>query len=180
MKGVVENLLETLSIEDYDVTACKDNPTFHPGRCAVLSKDGEEFGILGEIHPLVCNNYEIGTRVYVAKLNLRDLFALSNNDKTYVPLPKFPASSRDLALLCDDSLPVLTMEKAIKAAAGKILEKIELFDVYKGSQIAEGKKSVAFNISMRVADHTLTDEEVNSAMSKILKALEELGAQIRQ
>ena len=180
LKGVVENLLETLSIEDYDVTACKDNPTFHPGRCAVLSKDGEEFGILGEIHPLVCNNYEIGTRVYVAKLNLRDLFALSNNDKTYVPLPKFPASSRDLALLCDDSLPVLTMEKAIKAAAGKILEKIELFDVYKGSQIAEGKKSVAFNISMRVADHTLTDEEVNSAMSKILKALEELGAQIRQ
>ena len=102
-----------------------------------------------------------------------------NDEKTYVPLPKFPASARDLALLCDDSLPVLTMEKAIKNAAGKILEKVELFDVYKGSQIQQGKKSVAFNITMRAADRTLTDEEVGAAMSRILKAMEELGAQIR-
>ena len=179
LKGAVENLLDMLSICDYDVTACKDDPTFHPGRCAVLSKDGEEFGIIGEIHPIVCGNYDIGTRVYVGKLNMRKLFALSNNDKTYVPLPKFPASTRDIALLCDDSLPVLTMEKAIKNAAEKILEKVELFDVYKGSQIEAGKKSVAFNITMRAADRTLTDEEVNSAMAKIVKAMEELGAQVR-
>ena len=179
LKGAVENLLDMISICDYDVTACKDDPTFHPGRCAVLSKDGEEFGIIGEIHPIVCGNYDIGTRVYVGKLNMRKLFALSNNDKTYVPLPKFPASTRDIALLCDDSLPVLTMEKAIKNAAEKILEKVELFDVYKGSQIEAGKKSVAFNITMRAADRTLTDEEVNSAMAKIVKAMEELGAQVR-
>ncbi len=179
LKGVVENLLDTLAIREYDVDANSDDPTFHPGRCAVLSKDGEEFGIIGEVHPLVCANYGINTRVYVGKLKLRKLFAMMDTQRSYVPMPKFPASTRDLALLCDDALPVMTMEKAIKAAAGKILEKIELFDVYKGSQIAEGKKSVAFNISMRASDRTLTDEEVNGAMSKILKALEELGAQIR-
>lgn len=179
LKGVVENLLDTLAIREYDVDAKSDDPTFHPGRCAVLSKDGEEFGIIGEVHPLVCANYGINTRVYVGKLKLRKLFAMMDTQRSYVPMPKFPASIRDLALLCDDALPVMTMEKAIKAAAGKILEKIELFDVYKGSQIAQGKKSVAFNISMRASDRTLTDEEVNGAMSKILKALEELGAQIR-
>lgn len=179
LKGVVENLLDTLAIREYDVDAKSDDPTFHPGRCAVLSKDGEEFGIIGEVHPLVCANYGINTRVYVGKLKLRKLFAMMDTQRSYIPMPKFPASTRDLALLCDDALPVMTMEKAIKAAAGKILEKIELFDVYKGSQIAEGKKSVAFNISMRASDRTLTDEEVNGAMSKILKALEELGAQIR-
>ena len=179
LKGVVENLFDTLGIEDYDVTACKDNPTFHPGRCAVISKDGEEIGIIGEIHPLVCANYGINTRVYVGRLRMRKLYALQGAEKKYHPLPKFPASTRDLALLCDDSLPVLTMEKAIKAAAGKILEKVELFDVYKGSQIADGKKSVAFNITMRASDRTLTDEEVGGAMNRILKALEELGAQIR-
>ena len=179
LKGVVENLLDTLAIREYDVDAKSDDPTFHPGRCAVLSKDGEEFGIIGEVHPLVCANYGINTRVYVGKLKLRKLFAMMETQRSYVPMPKFPASTRDLALLCDDALPVMTMEKAIKAAAGKILEKIELFDVYKGSQIAQGKKSVAFNISMRASDRTLTDEEVNGAMSKILKALEELGAQIR-
>lgn len=179
LKGVVENLLDTLAIHEYDVDAKSDDPTFHPGRCAVLSKDGEEFGIIGEVHPLVCANYGINTRVYVGKLKLRKLFAMMDTQRSYVPMPKFPASTRDLALLCDDALPVMTMEKAIKAAAGKILEKIELFDVYEGSQIAQGKKSVAFNISMRASDRTLTDEEVNGAMSKILKALEELGAQIR-
>ena len=165
LKGVVENLF--------------DNPTFHPGRCAVISKDGEEIGIIGEIHPLVCANYGINTRVYVGRLRMRKLYALQGAEKKYHPLPKFPASTRDLALLCDDSLPVLTMEKAIKAAAGKILEKVELFDVYKGSQIADGKKSVAFNITMRASDRTLTDEEVGGAMNRILKALEELGAEIR-
>ena len=179
LKGVMENLFDTLGIEDYDVTACHDNPTFHPGRCAVISKDGEEIGVIGEIHPLVCANYGINTRVYVGKLKMRKLYALQSADKKYHPLPKFPASTRDLALLCDDSLPVLTMEQAIKAAAGKILEKVELFDVYKGSQIADGKKSVAFNITMRASDRTLTDEEVGGAMNRILKALEELGAQIR-
>lgn len=179
LKGIVENLLEAVGITDIDVTAQKTNPTFHPGRCAILSVNGEDIGIIGEIHPLVCGNYGMNTCVYVAKLNLDTMFRLGGSEKEYTPLPKFPASTRDIALLCDDELPVLTMEKAIKTAAGKILEKVELFDVYKGAQVASGKKSVAFNITLRAADRTLTDEEVNAAMDKVLKALEALGAKMR-
>ena len=141
--------------------------------------DGKEIGVFGTIHPTVAARYGLSGEVLAAELRMDALLAAIDPEKLSHPLPKFPASTRDLALLCDDALPVMTMEKAIKAAAGKILEKIELFDVYKGSQIAQGKKSVAFNISMRASDRTLTDEEVNGAMSKILKALEELGAQIR-
>lgn len=179
LKGIIETLLSAVGIEEADVEACRQNPTFHPGRCAVLSVDGQQLGVLGEVHPTVCGNYGINRRAYVAKLNLRTLFSLEKVEKQYHPLPKFPASTRDIAVLCDDSLPVLTMEKAIKSAVGKILEKVELFDVYKGEQIAAGKKSVAFNIIMRAADRTLTDEEVASAMQKVTAALEALGAQQR-
>ncbi len=179
LKGIVENLLEVLAIRDYDVAAVTTNPTFHPGRCAVITLDGEELGILGQIHPTVCANYGMKKAAYVAKLNMNRLFAAENEEKVYTPMPKFPASTRDLALLCDDSLPVLTVEKAMKAAVGKIMEHVELFDVYKGSQIPDGKKSMAFSLSMRAADRTLTDEEVNAAMERVLKAMEELGAQIR-
>lgn len=179
LKGIIETLLSAVGIEEADVEACRQNPTFHPGRCAVLSVAGQQLGVLGEVHPTVCGNYGINRRAYVAKLNLRTLFSLEKVEKQYHPLPKFPASTRDIAVLCDDSLPVLTMEKAIKSAVGKILEKVELFDVYKGEQIAAGKKSVAFNIIMRAADRTLTDEEVASAMQKVTAALEALGAQQR-
>ena len=89
LKGVVENLLDTLAIREYDVDAKSDDPTFHPGRCAVLSKDGEKFGIIGEVHPLVCANYGINTRVYVGKLKLRKLFAMMDTQRSYVPMPKF-------------------------------------------------------------------------------------------
>lgn len=94
-------------------------------------------------------------------------------------MPKFPATTRDLALLCDDDLPVQSIERAICAGAGKLLEKVELFDIYKGKQIPEGKKSVAYNITMRSADRTLTDEDVEKAMNKILKNLSDLGISIR-
>ncbi|MBQ1237212.1 MAG: phenylalanine--tRNA ligase subunit beta, partial [Oscillospiraceae bacterium] len=114
-----------------------------------------------------------------ARLDCNTLFAVRSGDKEYHPLPKFPATTRDLALLCDDDLPVQSIEKAIRAGAGKLLEKTELFDIYKGKQIPEGKKSVAYNITMRSADRTLTDEDVEKAMNKILKNLADLGASIR-
>ncbi len=179
MKGIVENLLETLSIADYDVAAVKDNPTFHPGRCAKVTLGDVELGIFGQIHPSVCGNYGVKKPMYVAKFNMEALFAVEVPEKAYKHLPKFPASSRDLALLCDDSMPVLTLEKAIKAACGKIYENVALFDVYKGSQIEAGKKSVAFNITMRAGDRTLTDEEVGGAMEKVVSAVTELGAVVR-
>lgn len=179
LKGIIENMLLSVGIYNLDVVACKNNITYHPGRCAILSVGEQTIGIIGEMHPTVCVNYGIGKRVYIGKINLNDLYNLSKADKLYTPLPKFPASTRDLAVICADELPVLTMEKAIKEAAGKLLEKVELFDVYRGSQVVTGNKSVAFNISMRASDHTLTDEEVNVAMEKVLRALETLGAQIR-
>ncbi len=179
LKGMAELLLERLGIEDWDIEAVTDNPTFHPGRCARLTAGGEEIGLLGEIHPAVCENYGIGTKVYLAKLDADRLFALGSDDLSYHPLPRFPATSRDIALLCDDRLPVRTLEKAIRAAAGNLLEKLELFDVYKGQQIPEGKKSVAMSLTLRAADRTLTDEESDGLMAKVVAALEKVGAYLR-
>ena len=179
LKGVVEALLDVLGIADYDVSAVSDNPTFHPGRCACISKDGRDIGTIGEIHPLVLQNYGINTKVYAAKLDASVLFDLRCVSKEYKPLPKYPATARDIAVLCDDALPVLDMKKAIQKAAGPILERVSLFDVYKGQQVPDGKKSVAWSLSFRAPDRTLTDEETDGAMKKVLKALDEMGAVLR-
>ena len=149
LKGMTEMLFDRIGVEDLDIAPCSDNPTFHPGRCAVLSKDGKPVGILGEISPRVCQNYDVGTKVYVAKLSVDVLYELANSEKSYCPLPKYPATSRDLSLICDDELPIIQIEKAIKGAVGKILERVELFDVYKGAQVEKDKKSVSYSIVMR-------------------------------
>jgi len=179
LKGIVENLLDSLGIQDVDVEAVKDNPTFHPGRCAKLSAGELELGIIGQIHPKVCANYGLKKEVFVASLDMEKLFAAEPAQKVYRGLPKFPASTRDLAILCHKETPVLTLEKAMKAAAGKVLETIALFDVYTGAQIPEGKKSVAFNLVLRSSDHTLADEEINAAMERVTKAIAQLGGEIR-
>ena len=180
IKGILEELLKVFGISDYDVEADKANPTFHPGRCAVVSKDGRYLATIGEVHPLVCANYDMDAKAYLGRVDVAALFELANvTNKTYHQLPRFPASTRDIALLCDDELPVLKIEKAIKAAVGEILESVKLFDHYKGAQIPQGKKSLAFAIVMRAADRTLTDVEVNSAMDAALKAVVELGAELR-
>ncbi len=185
LKGIVEELLNTLSITDYDVElgsaecAFDEYTAFHPGRVAVLKKNNVEFGILGELHPAVQENYDIGTKTYIAKLNIPEMMSLADVEKTYKPLPKFPATTRDLSLVCDDKTPVALLEKAIKSAVGKTLEKITLFDVYKGEQIEKGKKSVSYSISMRSHEGTLTDEQADAAMKRVLKALKELGAELR-
>ncbi len=179
LKGIVEELLEVLGGYDCDVIPEKENPTFHPGRCAKLMLGDKPLGILGEIHPAVLENYDIDARVYVAELDEALLYENRAADKEYHPLPKFPATTRDIAVLCDEDLPVLSLRKAIQKAAGKHLDKVELFDVYRGAQVPEGKKSVAYNLSLRSADKTLTDEETGNIMKKVLKALAELGAELR-
>ena len=179
MKGIVEELLDTLSVYHYDIEASSEEYSYHPGRCAVLSKNGQRFGVIGEIHPQVTENYGINERVYAFSLDVDLLFDLSDGEKTYQPLPKFPAVTRDLALICDDDIPVLTLERAIVKGAGKLLEKIKLFDVYRGEQIEAGKKSVAFNIVLRSADSTLTDEQTNSIIKKVMKELQKAGANLR-
>lgn len=185
LKGIIEKLFEMLGIEGVDYEPCKDDSVFgefyafHPGRCAVATKDGKPLGIFGELHPETLENYDIGVKVYAAKLNVPEMMEESVEFKKYKPLPKFPASTRDLAVVCDDEIPVAHLEKAIKAAVGNILESVKLFDVYKGKQIADGKKSVAYSLTLRSHDGTLTDEQADSAVKKALKELAKLGAELR-
>lgn len=185
LKGAVDELLNSLGIKEYDVEAATENCTFaeyysfHPGRVAVIKLDGVEIAIVGELHPDVLENYGIGTRAYVAKLNVSELLGANIPEKQYKPLPKYPATTRDISLVCDDDLPVATIEKAMKKAVGGILEAIKLFDVYKGTQIESGKKSVSFSIIMRSHDGTLTDEQADSAMKRVKKALAALECEIR-
>ena len=181
LKGEVEELLRNCGIEldSCEFLPCSGEHVFHPGRCAKIVISGDEIGILGEIHPQVQANYGIDTRVYAAVIDETLLSQHSVSEKHYTPLPKFPSTTRDIAVTCDDDIPVMELEKAMRAAAGKLIEKIELFDVYRGKQISPGKKSVAFSLIMRAADRTLTDEEADAAVKKILKALENLGAVLR-
>lgn len=179
LKGKVEKVLETAGVTDYDVEPVKDDPSYHPGRTAEILVDGKRLAILGEIHPDVLENYSVGTKVYVAQINSDMLYEIKNTLRLYKHLPKYPALTRDLAFVCDRDMPVLRLEKLMKNAAGKNLEHIELFDVYQGGNIAADKKSVAFSLRLRANDRTLTDEEADSAVKKIIKALGEVGAVLR-
>lgn len=185
LKGMIEQLFNEINISGVEYVRAGECDVFdekyalHPGRSAVILKDGVHLGIMGEVHPEVCDNYEIGVKAYVAKLNIPELMEIASDKITYRPLPKFPAMTRDLSIIVDDEVPVAELEKAICGAVGKILEKVTLFDVYKGKQIESGKKSVSYSISMRSHDGTLTDEQADGAMKKALKALANIGAELR-
>lgn len=179
LKGIVEKLLSVLNVAECDVEPVVDNPTFHPGRTANFVVNSTVIATLGEVHPTVAENYGIGTRVYLAEIDVDTAYENKLGTRTHKPLPKFPATTRDLAFVCEKSIPVLKLEKAIGEAVGKTLENIKLFDVYEGSQIESGKKSVAFNIRMRSADRTLTDEEADAAMKRVVKALAKMGINLR-
>lgn len=185
LKGMVETILETAGLQDCTYQACTTETPFaetcalHPGRSAVIYKDETPIGYLGEVHPTVQKNYDIGTRTYVAKLLVDEMQPLAETEITYQPLPKFPAITRDLSLVCADEVPVGVLQSAMKKAVGNILEQITLFDVYKGEQIANGMKSVSFSIRMRSHEGTLTDEQADAAMKRVLKTLQEHGATLR-
>ena len=185
LKGMVETILETAGLHDCTYKACGTDSPFgetcalHPGRSAVIYAGETPIGYLGEIHPTVQKNYDIGTRTYVAKLLIDEMQPLAQTEITYQPLPKFPAITRDLSLVCADEIPVGDLQAAMKKAVGNILEQITLFDVYKGEQIAAGMKSVSFSIRMRSHEGTLTDEQADAAMKRVLKALKEHGATLR-
>lgn len=185
LKGMVETILETAGLHDCTYKACGTDAPFdeicalHPGRSAVIYAGETPIGYLGEVHPTVQKNYEIGTRTYVAKLLIDEMQPLAQTEITYQPLPKFPAITRDLSLVCADEVPVGDLQAAMKNAVGNILEQITLFDVYKGEQIAAGMKSVSFSIRMRSHEGTLTDEQADAAMKRVLKALKEHGATLR-
>lgn len=180
LKGSVEQLLDGLGIEEYSFEPVLNNPSYHPGRCAMLKINGKEAGVLGQVHPKVSSGYDIDLEVYTAEIKLDELLEGASAKKTYKKLPKYPAVTRDLALLADDEVLAGDIYNIIKKASGKILDSVTLFDVYKGSQIPEGKKSMAYSIVFRADDKTLTDEEINPVMNKILRSLEhQTGAKLR-
>ena len=184
LKGCVEELLDNMGIKKAEFRPETENPTFHPGRTARLFvwKNGErkDCGILGEIHPEVAKKNECPQRIYVAMLDVATLIEASSLEKQYQQLPKFPAVTRDLAIVVDDNAYVADLMAAIQEKGGQFLENVSLFDVYKGEQVPEGRKSVAFSLSFRAADRTLTDEDVNAAMDRVLRHLEKnFNAQLR-
>ncbi|AAM24889.1 phenylalanyl-tRNA synthetase beta chain [Caldanaerobacter subterraneus subsp. tengcongensis MB4] len=179
IKGVIEELLEVMGIVDVEYVRAEE-PSYHPGRSAKILFKEEVLGVFGEVHPDVLENYDLPVRVYAGELNLDKIIKFANVDKKYTPLPKYPAVERDIAVVVDKDLFVAEVEKVIKETGRGFVEKTALFDVYKGPNIPEGKKSVAFSIWYRSYEKTLTDEEVNEVHARIVKALEEkLGAKLR-
>ena len=180
MKGVVEEFLEAVGMLDnvkYDGNAGIE--FLHPGRQANIVFNDTVIGYLGEVHPQVCDNYDIGTRTYVAVIDMPYVYENADFDIKYQGIAKYPAVSRDISMLVPKNVPVGDIEEVIEKKAGKLLESYKLFDIYEGDQIEEGYKSVAYSITFRAKDRTLEDSDVTSAMDKVLKALEEMGIQLR-
>lgn len=181
LKGIVDEYLKRLGIENIEYQTVTDNTTFHPGRTANVLVDDIIVGVIGEIHPDVLSNYEIKARCLIAELDFESIGGKSKLEKTYTPLPKYPSMSRDIALLIDEDIEVREIEKVILSNGESLVEKIELFDVYTGDQVEDGKKSVAYSIIYRSKEKTLTDEEVVKVHENILEELEnELKAILRK
>ena len=180
MKGVIEELLDSVNMLDkveYDPNAGKS--FLHPGRQANVIYDGEVIGYLGEVHPAVCDNYDIDTRVYVAVIDMPEVVKYAKFDTIYTGIAKFPAVTRDISMVVPKNVLAGDIEKMIRQRGGKKLEELTLFDIYEGSQIKEGFKSMAYSLLFRDKEKTMEDDEINSAMKKILKGLQDLGIELR-
>lgn len=181
MKGVVEEFLDKIGMhlkETYDPNAGKS--FLHPGRQANIIYDGTVIGYLGEVHPTVAATYGIGERAYVAVLDMPSIVPMATFDRKYEGIAKFPAVTRDISMVVPKDVLVGQIEEVIAVRGGQILENYELFDIYEGSQIKGGYKSVAYSLTFRAKDRTLTDTEISASMKKILNGLEALGAELRQ
>jgi len=180
MKGEIEAFLRGMNVPEARYTAEKHDPTFHPGRCARVSVGGVDLGCFGQIHPLVARSYGIDGEIFAAELNFTALLSLQLPEKTYTPLPKYPAVTRDIAVVCDEAVTVAALSDCIRTAGGKLLRSVELFDIYRGKGIASGSKSAAFRLTLRADDRTLTDADSDGVVSTVLAALEkELNAKLR-
>ena len=181
MKGVIEELLDKLGMRkrpEYDPKAGK--PFLHPGRQAEVCYEGTTLGFLGEIHPQVADNYGIGSRAYVAVIDVLNLLEFATFDRKYTGLAKYPAVTRDLSMVVPKQVLAGDIEHVLMQRGGKILENYQLFDIYEGAQIKEGYKSMAYTVVFRSKDRTLTEEDINGAMKKILNGLQGLGVELRQ
>ena len=173
LKGWVESLLEDLGTATPHFVRESGNPAYHPGRCARVFVGETEIGVLGQIHPQTAANYGVDAELYCAELSFEALLQVKGELPVFKPLPRFPAVTRDIAVVCDASVPVGDMAEAILAGGGQYLKGCSLFDVYTGHHIAEGMKSVAFSLTMRADDQTLTDEHAEETVSRVLKLLKE-------
>ena len=179
-KGAVEALARELRIGALRFVACTDNASYHPGRCAKVFAGETELGVFGQIHPLVAAEYGVDAEIYAAELSFDALYACRGGIPVYEPLPKFPAVTRDLAVVCDEAVTVGALEDCIRRGAKGLLREVTLFDVYRGPGIPQGKKSAAFSLVLRASDRSLTSEEADADMSAILALLEqELDARLR-
>ena len=181
LKGAVEAILGEIRAADVTFEAPQiPNPSYHPGRCAQVLVNGQEVGVFGQIHPLVAQNYGVDAEFYCAELDFDQLMCGQGPDPQYVPLPKFPAVTRDIAVVCGEAVTVGALEDCIRRGAKGLLKEVTLFDIYRGKGVAEGKKSVAFNLVLRADDRSLTAEEADADVKAILETLEkELGAVLR-
>ena len=170
-KGSIETLLHELRITDVKYVACTDNDSYHPGRCAKVYAGETYLGVFGQIHPLVAANYGMDTEVYTAELSFDAMYEKRGNIPVYQPLPKFPAVTRDIAVVCDEAVTVGALEESIRRGAKGLLKDVSLFDIYRGPGVAIGKKSVAFNLVLRADDRSLTGEEADEDVQSILAAL---------
>lgn len=181
IKGYVELLLEKLRINEEIEYTRLNHPSFHPGRAAILLIENKEVGIIGELHPTVVENYDLPQRVYVCELNIERLFDLSNEEIAFTELPKYPEMTRDMALLVKEEITAKEIQDIIKVNGKSLLEDVKIFDIYRGEQIPEGHKSMAYSLVFRAKDRTLIDGEVNEIFTKITEEIEaKLGAKLRE
>lgn len=181
VKGLIENVLETSSINRYDIVRETENESYHTGRCANIKVGIDVIATIGEVHPEVLDNYGIEKRAYLAEVNLSKVTKYSKVNKKYVEVPKFPAVERDIAIIVDEKVEVGQIEKIITKKAKKLLEKMKLFDIYRNEKLGENKKSVAYSLIFRDKNRTLSDEEINGVMENIIGELQKtLNAELRK
>ena len=180
MKGAVESILRDLRVADAGFRACQDDPSYHPGRCAGVYAGEKLLGVVGQIHPAVAANYDVDCELYCAELSFEALLEAQGPGAEYHPLPRFPAVSRDIAVVCGEEVTVGALEACIRKAGGRLLRDVALFDIYRGQGVAAGSKSVAFSMTLRADDRSITASEADGEVKDILTALEqELGATLR-
>ncbi len=180
LKGAVEAILKGIRAKDVHFAACAEDPSYHPGRCAYVYSGSDIVGVFGQVHPQAAKNFGVDGELYCAELSFDELLLAQGPDPAYAPLPKFPAVTRDIAVVCDEAVPVGGLEAAIRRGAKGLLKEVSLFDIYRGSGLGEGKKSVAFNLILRADDRSLTSEEADEDVKSILETLKkDCGAVLR-
>lgn len=181
LKGILENVLEAINVARYDVEKETQNASYHPGRCANLKVGMDVIATLGEVHPEVLSNYDMAKRAYLAEVNITKLVKYAKANKKYVEVPKFPAVERDIAVIVEEKIEVGQIEKIVTKKAKKLLESMQLFDIYRNEKLGENKKSVAYSLIFRDKNKTLSDEEINTVMESVVSELEKsLGATLRK